>query len=166
MYSNHSVTVSCSAAFTVYVCLCLCRSGWTVFWREECCTRQWLWWRIAAPSSGTWPSPWTGTISMSCLTIRWGNALVLLLLSRRNTKRQGDVASSETVLQLEACGFKPLWQQEFAVLTRPWATCYMCSMKFKIHSKLIWLFKPLGSWKVKKTDRKILFTCVFRYKTK
>lgn len=61
--------------------VCLCRSEWTVLWREECCTRQWPWWRIAAPSSGTWPSPWTGTLSMSCLTIRWGSALFLLLLS-------------------------------------------------------------------------------------
>lgn len=71
-----------SLSLRLCICLCLCRSEWTVLRREECCTRQWPWWRIAAPSSGTWPSPWTGTLSMSCLTIRWGNALILLQLSR------------------------------------------------------------------------------------
>ncbi len=49
---------------------------------------------------------------------------------RRNAKRWGDVASSETVLQLEACGFKPLWQRAFNMLTCPWARHCMCSMKF------------------------------------
>lgn len=59
----------------------LCRSEWTVLWREACCTRRWSWWRTAAPSSGTWPSPWTGTLSTSCLTIRWGHAPIVLRLS-------------------------------------------------------------------------------------
>lgn len=138
------------------VCLCLCRSWWIVLWREECCTRQWLWWRIAGPSSGTWSSPWTGTLSMSWLTIRWGNALLLLLLS-------GEMLSVRVMLRVARPSFSckptsssPFWQQAFAVLTRPWARCCMCRMKFKSLLELNVIFIL---WK-------LLFTCVFMYNTR
>lgn len=49
---------------------------------------------------------------------------------RRNTERRDDVANSQAVLKLEACGFKPLWQQALATLTCPWVKYYTCNMKF------------------------------------
>lgn len=74
---------------------------------------------------------------------------------RRNAKWPGDAARSEPVLQLEACGFKPLWQGAFATLTCPWMRYCMCSMKLGVKSYLTWndksfFFLPLGKWKLPK----------------
>lgn len=170
MYSNlHGIHCIC-----LCVCLCLCRSGWTALWREECCTRQWLWWRIAAPSSGTWPSPWTGTLFMSCLTIRWGNALISLLLSGETLSSGVMSWVAEPSFSWRPVGSSPCDRECLACWhVLEWDTVRVAwNLKSKVlldmkRYCIAWAYVlPSGQWKLYWTNRrKIIFTLALRHKT-